>query len=95
MDFVRAQIDLIGFCLGNAFDVVFEEVIDINGKCLRLSHEIQYLIGLCKSFSIDPSQNHRFNQLFSKVLYSDPNIYLALSELRMSLRYPTQTLHAC
>jgi hypothetical protein len=79
MDFASAQIDLIGFCLGNALDVVFEEVIGINGKCLRLSHEKPYLIGLCKLFSIDSSQNSRFNQLLSKVLYSDPNIFLALS----------------
>jgi len=95
MDFASAQIDLIGFYLGNAFNVVFEEVIDINGKCLRLLHKVSYLLGLCKSFSVDVSPNPRFNELLSKVLYSDPNIFLALSELKMSLRYPTQTLHAC
>jgi hypothetical protein len=95
MDFASAQIDLIGFCLGRAFDIVFGEIIDINGKCLRLSQEIPYLIGLCKSFTIDASPNSKLNQLFSNVLYSDPNIFLALSELRMSIRYPGQALHSC
>lgn len=95
MDFASAEVDLIGFCLGNAFDVVFEEVVDINKKCLRLSYDAPYLLGLCKSFSMGASPNPRFEKLLNNVLYSDPNIFLALSELRMSLRYPAQTLHAC
>jgi hypothetical protein len=95
MDFASAQVDLIGFCLGKPLEVVFYEVIDANGKCLRLSNEVGYLRGLCKSFSLEASPNPRFEKLCNEVLYSDPNIFLALSELRMSLRFHTQTLHAC
>ena len=89
LDFTRAQIDLVAFAEGTAFEVILDHVECPDGLIYPISFSAPFLSGLCKSFSTENLP------LALATVCAEPALFLSLSELSVALRYPNQRLHAC
>ncbi len=93
LDFSRAQIDIVGFARGGAFEISFERAeLPPNGNITDLAFEVKELSNICLAFDIN--NGTQFSEVL-RIILKNPNDFLAFSEASLALRHPNQRMAAC
>lgn len=93
LDFTRAQIDIVGFARGGAFELSFERAeLPPDGNITDLDFEDKALSSICSAFDLDDTK--QFLGTLQSIL-KNPNDFLAFSEVSLAIRHPNQRMAAC
>lgn len=91
---LQTAIGMVSFSTGIALTIVLEKAVKPNGTITTLLIHDPRLAPLCKSFKPTENDTDAFAKLFN-IVFSDPNIMMAMHDLAESIRVPDVGIVNC